>query len=343
LELWCTEAAAVPIKGVWQRVKAGYFIHGAYSRSVAKPVLGAVAVVILVRTMYKYFMAIPEQVERGREAVGAALRALERGLADLAQAIAHRADPLAVSDAPIPSEARRRVIEAYAQIDYGAEDDARSTPVCLGVMGTTREVVALAERVNEAKAQLRAVCSAMHGVKVRLPTSADVRAPTELVPLTRAILRSIQRSDLNLIAAYRRIPILDVRPTVVAFTQAYTRRVQRRERSELVEILRQSSRPGADRDLARLRACRDRWLAVVEPHYANVRANVWFDGLDARGRGRVQVAAELPLLYARGRSAMFPDVRWPHPRVSHGPTRDRTGRLAEEPLLETLSVFRYAD
>lgn len=298
---------------------------------------------VTVRTMYNYSMSVPDQVERGREHVAAALRALERGLADLAQGIAHRTDPLAVKDAPTPSEARQRVVEAYGQIDYGVEEDAHSTPVCLGVMGTTREVVALAERVNEAKARLRAVCSAMHGVKVRLPTSADAPAPTELVPLTRAILRSIQRSDLNLTAAYRRIPILDVRPTVVAFTQAYTRRVQRRERSELVDILRQSSRPGADRDLARLRACRDRWLAIVEPHYANVRANVWFDGLDARGRGRVQVAAELPLLYGQGRSTTFPEVRWPRPKAPDGPTRDRAGRLAEEPLLETLPVYRYAD
>lgn len=293
--------------------------------------------------MYKWTMATHERFERGREDVGAALRALERVLSELAQTIAHRSDPVAVRDASTDADARRRLVESYVQIDYGVEDDVRATSVCLGVMGATRDVIALAERVNEAKARLRAVCSAMHGVKIRLPTSADANAPTELVPLTRAILRSIQRSDLNLVAAYRRIPILDVRPNTVAFTQAYTRKVQRRERTELVDLLRQSSRPGADRDLARLRACRDRWLAYVEPHYANVRANVWFDGLDARGRGRVQVAAELPLLYAQGRSVAFPEIRWPRPDAPRGPTRDRAGRLVEEPLIETLPVYRYAD
>lgn len=299
--------------------------------------------VFVVRTMYKTHMGTLERIEQGRQDVGAALRALERHLSDLAQAIAHRDDPIAVRDAATPVEARQRLVEAYGKIDYGVEDDVRATSVCLGVMGTTREVVALAERVNDAKARLRAVCSAMHGVKVRLPTTADATAPTELVPLTRAILRSIQRSDLNLTAAYRRIPVLDVRPSVVAFTHAHTRKVQRRERTELVDLLRQSSRPGADRDLARLRACRDRWLAVVEPHYANVRANVWFDGLDARGRGRVQVAAELPLLYAQGRNAAFPEIRWPGSTVPRGPTRDRAGRLADAPLLETLPVYRYVD
>lgn len=293
--------------------------------------------------MYKWTMATHERFERGREDVGAALRALERVLSELAQTIAHRSDPVALRDASTDADARRRLVESYVQIDYGVEDDVRATSVCLGVMGTTRDVIALAERVNEAKARLRAVCSAMHGVKIRLPTSADAIAPTELVPLTRAILRSIQRSDLNLVAAYRRIPVLDVRPTAVAFTQAYTRKVQRRERTELVDLLRQSGRPGADRDLARLRACRDRWLAFVEPHYANVRANVWFDGLDARGRGRVQVAAELPLLYAQGRSVAFPEIRWPRANPPSGPSRDRAGRLAEEPLLESLPAYRYVE
>lgn len=288
-------------------------------------------------------MVTLDRMERGREEVSAALRALERGLVDLAQVIAHRVDPLAVKDAATPAEARQRLIDAYGRIDYDVEDDVRATLVCLGVMGTTRDVIAVAERVNEAKARLRAVCSAMHGVKVRLPTSADAPTPTAVVPLTRAILRSIQRSDLNLTAAYRRIPILEVRPSVVAFTHAFTRKVERRERATLVDSLRQSASPAAERDLARLRACRDRWLAVVWAHYANVRANVWFDGLDSRGRGRVQVAAELPLLYAQGRSSVFPEIRWPKPTTRRGPTQERVGRLADEPLLETLPVYRYLD
>lgn len=291
--------------------------------------------------MYKWNMPVTDQLDRGREEVSTALRSLERALAELVQALAHRADPLAVRDAPSDMSARQRVVEAFGQIDYGVEDDVRATPVCVGVVGTSRDVIAMAERVNEAKARLRAICSAMHGVKVRLPTSADAHASTELVPLTRAILRSIQRSDLNLTAAYRRVPILELRPTVVAFTQAYTRKVERRERSVLLDQLLQSNKPGAERDCTRLRACRDRWLAVVYSHYANVRANVWYDGLDSRGRGRVQVAAELPLLYAQGRKLAFPEVRWPNPVVRKGPAHERPGRLADEPFLETMSVYRY--
>jgi len=50
---------------------------------------------------------------------------------------------------------------------------------------------------------------------------------------------------------------------------------------------------------------------LVNERYTNVRANVWFDGLDARSRGRVLVAAELPLLYALGRSRDPPEIRYP--------------------------------
>jgi len=46
----------------------------------------------------------------------------------------------------------------------------------------------------------------------------------------------------------------------------------------------------------------------VKEHYSNVRANVWFDGLDRRNRGRVMVSAELPLLYPLGRSKSLPDI-----------------------------------
>jgi len=61
----------------------------------------------------------------------------------------------------------------------------------------------------------------------------------------------------------------------------------------------------------------------------NVRANVWFNGLDARNRGRVQVSAELPLpirTSPRTRSLSTPRVRQP------GPTRPDVPVLIEATL-----------
>jgi hypothetical protein len=44
-------------------------------------------------------------------------------------------------------------------------------------------------------------------------------------------------------------------------------------------------------------------LALTKPHYENTRANITYSRLDSRGRGRVKLAAELPLLYTAGRFA----------------------------------------
>jgi hypothetical protein len=87
---------------------------------------------------------------------------------------------------------------------------------------------------------------------------------------------------------------------------------------------------------------RETHLALVKERYTNVRANVWFNGLDARNRGRVQVSAELPLLYPLGRSKEIPEIRYPHAEAGTRPeTRQRTGKLEDAPFLETLPVYRY--
>ncbi|MDH4167326.1 MAG: hypothetical protein OEV90_13085 [Gammaproteobacteria bacterium] len=85
----------------------------------------------------------------------------------------------------------------------------------------------------------------------------------------------------------------------------------------------------------------------MKEHYANVRANVWFQGLDSRRRGRVMVSAELPLRYPLGRSKEIPEIKYP-PDERDGaeegaslPMRERAGKLEAEPFLDTLPVFRY--
>jgi hypothetical protein len=79
---------------------------------------------------------------------------------------------------------------------------------------------------------------------------------------------------------------------------------------------------------------------LVEERYDNIRANVTFHGLDARNRGRVQVSAELPLLYPLGRSKNCPRSSTPTRRqTQHGATR--AGKLEDKPYLDSLPVYRY--
>jgi hypothetical protein len=164
------------------------------------------------------------------------------------------------------------------------------------------------------------------------------------LPLVRVILRELQRSDLNLLAAYRKIPILTGRVARVVYTRACTRAVYRKTREEIAAMLITTDRPGAAEDRAKLAAlpARETHLGLVKEHYTNVRANVWFHGLDSRNRGRVQVSAELPLLYPLGRSKETPEIVYPaaEPGGAALPRR-RTGKLEDAPYLTTLAVHRY--
>jgi hypothetical protein len=96
------------------------------------------------------------------------------------------------------------------------------------------------------------------------------------------------------------------------------------------------------RELQRLTE-RETHLALVKERCTNVRANVWFNGLDARNRGRVQVSAELPLLYPFGRSKEIPEIKYPAAAEEGAAlaSRQRTGKLETEPFLDTLPVYRY--
>jgi hypothetical protein len=164
------------------------------------------------------------------------------------------------------------------------------------------------------------------------------------LPLVRVILRELQRSDLSLLAAYRQIPILTGRVKRVAYTRARTRAVYRKTRAEIAAMIAATGRLTAAEDLKRLQALppRETHLALVKERYTNIRANVWFHGLDARNRGRAMVAAELPLLYPLGRSKDLPEIHYPPAEEgSTPPARQRAGKLEEKPFLDSLPVYRY--
>jgi hypothetical protein len=55
----------------------------------------------------------------------------------------------------------------------------------------------------------------------------------------------------------------------------------------------------ADRDLLASLDRRVTHLALVKDRYQNIRANVLYARLDSKGRGRIQISAELPLFMRR--------------------------------------------
>ena len=274
-----------------------------------------------------------------------ALRSLERRLEQLVDAIAHGVARVSTRKGGSAAAQLRQVCDAYATIDLEMEDEPNQSVVCLGVIGVSRDIVRLAEAVNDAKARLKRTCVPLQCRRVRVP----IRDPeglvrTKALPLTRVILRSLQRSDLNLLAAYRKIPILAVNPAKIVYTEALTQSVYRKSRADILDMLENSGQPGAAEDRARVRATRDRWFALVRDHYANFRANVWFEGLDRRGRGRVQMAAELPLMFALKERGTWPEIAYPEARDGSAPgepARARAGRVDSVPFLTTVTISRY--
>jgi hypothetical protein len=88
---------------------------------------------------------------------------------------------------------------------------------------------------------------------------------------------------------------------------------------------------------------KDKYLALTKAHYDYIRANITYSRLDARGRGRVQLAAELPLLYTAGRWPAPPEVNYPAPAEENEdkPRRVRESALEPEPFLQTIPAYRY--
>jgi hypothetical protein len=245
--------------------------------------------------------------------------------------------PVALTDSPL-----RRACEAFADIDYGIADAASYLVTRPGVIGARSEILRLAESVNSAKTAFREVCTPLQGLRTRVPVKGD-GAKTKAIPVIRVLLRSIQRSDLNLLAAYRKIPILATTPATITFTRANTRAVYRKTIEDIEALLqnREGAKALAGRASITSLPRRETHLALVKAHYQNIRANVVYAHLDRRGRGRVQVAAELPLLYPKGRRATPPQVRLPPPVDADQPARKRQSKLEPRPFLESLPVHRY--
>jgi hypothetical protein len=283
--------------------------------------------------------------EAEKLAIAVALKDLERALGLFVRALSHESAPVSAEATASEREARRLVCEAYAAVRYASNDQVNESPVCLGLIGGSATVIGRAEAVNAAKDELRERCKKIQNVRVSVPVKdGQGGRVVKSLPLVRVILRELQRSDLNLLAAYRKIPILTGRVERVTYTRARTRAVYRKTRAEIVALLDASPRPLAvdDRQRVLQLPARETHLALVKEHYTNIRANVWFHGLDSRNRGRVMIAAELPLLYPLGRSKAVPEIRYPA-NAEEGPVspKSRAGKLEPEPFLVTLPVFRY--
>ena len=113
----------------------------------------------------------------------------------------------------------------------------------------------------------------------------------------------------------------------------------------ITDTLSNIASPAAIADRERLSTLdrRETHLALVRYHYQNIRANVLYAPLDSKGRGRIQISAELPLIYATGRHSESPEIHFPAPDDAKQPPRVRKSKLEPQPFLHSLPVYRYSE
>jgi hypothetical protein len=281
------------------------------------------------------------EFEQERVNIVETLRALERSLDDLVQALSHEQVTIQ-SMTTDQHQSLKFICDALTEIDLAMDGAPNQSPVFVAVVGVSEPVIGLAERINALKGSLRTACAPLQQIRRRVPKRDG---GTESIPVVRAILRSIQRSDLNLLAAYRKIPILPTHPLSVSYTSARTRAVYRKSVDSIGDLLNQSESPAALRDREKLQSlpADETHLAIVRGHYENIRANVVFSGTDPQGRSRVMIPAELPILYLKEASPAQPRVRFANAAANDGneSRRSRESKLAPEPWLESLPAYRY--
>ena len=293
-----------------------------------------------VRCMYKL---LTMDISAHRPEIAKALLSVETAIERLTDALSHRPVTANIDGTTTERSAIRRACEAYSAINYEMDDEITDSVVCLGVIGVQAEVLKRAQAVNAAKAELKALFAPLQRVRVRVPEKGS--STTKAIPALRVILRNIQRSDLNVHAAYRKIPILDAPPATVTYTRANTRSVYRKTIDEIADMLSNIASPAAITDRERLSTLdrRETDLALVRYHYQNIRANVLYARLDSKGRGRIQISAELPIIYATGRHSETPEVRFPADADGPPkPKRTRESKIEPGSFLRSLPVYRYS-
>jgi hypothetical protein len=281
------------------------------------------------------------------------VEAVQGGLAELESRLAKLATSLLEADAEVSvlgvgdrRKALKRVAAAYLALEFVGDNDDEEPDSVLGVVGVPARVIEIGRAVNAAKDDLKAICTPFYDRRRATPVLDDRgRSVVKEVQWMRLILRDIGRPNLNLLAAYRHVPILDARPLRVGYVNANTRSTYRRSREELIRMLGRYPPESAARDIEKLNGLprAERFLVHVRGHYTSIRVNVTLEGSGGKKGERAQVRGRMPILYPLGRSGQPPMIVYPGEGRAPPEGPGRAGKLRAEQFLESMAVHRYED
>lgn len=307
--------------------------------------------------MYNLGM-VTTQIERligeHLEPIAKSLRDLESKLSRFAVALRHEANPAIVFEPGFDRHGQLvryrelgagpacdRAVDAFQKIEYGMEDPINESIKCYGALGVSKRLISDALLINRAKSAFKATMQPVARKRVRVTVKNALGEPTvALKNLSNVVLRRIQKSSINILAAYREIPILEETPYSIQLMQTRTRSVPRKTAAELLNLLadREDSLAAADRD--RLEALDpNEYLVSPKERYPRMRAHVFYRRRDPEGDpAREIVMAELPVLFPIRARVRPPEVT--RPAIRQRSRKHPTSYIEHEEYVKTLHFRR---
>ncbi len=238
-------------------------------------------------------------------------------------------------------------VTAYRTIDYGMTDRVNRSLTCYGAVGVPRHLMNIAVQVNREKSKFKATFREIANKRVRIVGRDSNNLPVvELKAIATVILRQLQSSSVNRLAAYREVRLFDATPLSIAFTESYNRSVPTKSAAELIEALTRRVDAAthdtiAADDIARLKALKDANERLIDRKslYPRMRANVKLREIDPntdRQKARM-ILAEVPILYPITARMVPPDIH--PPKVTAAP-RQRALLSEPEPYIQTWPYYR---
>jgi len=237
---------------------------------------------------------------------------------------------------------RLAAADALGTIDYAVDAPKNRSIQCFGIIGVPMRLILDAKRINQAKDALKEAIKPISKHQVRIPEENTKRQ------LIRVILRQLQSSSVNLQAAYRKIPLVDEPVKQIRLMNIRTRTVANRTVQSLRDELNVA--PGAKglADLERLSALpASEYLAHPTDHYERVRAKILLQRCKVvpsrpslKTPVRIDMPAELPVLFPVSASSVPPEVIGPKPWEQKDTEFVPRTRLEAEPVVKSLKFYR---
>jgi len=229
-----------------------------------------------------------------------------------------------------PTKGKQLAADAIAQLEY-IEDEPKNRSVrCYGAIGVSMRLIQQIQGVNRAKDAFRDALKPLSGksmrVPVRHPDGSSERVMRELITV---MMRRLELARVNVLAAYRHIPVFDEQVRTLRFNHVTSKSVEKKTAGQLIDMLANSHEATAGEDIALLRQIpEDEPLSRRKSGYDRVMARItaarrYQD--DDTGRLRYymqQIPAELPVFFP-----MHPS--WPEPEEISKPSFERYPRTKE--------------